>query len=137
MMRSLKVKVVGDPGVGKTSLLAQIYCENSSPDDENRLDPASVPPVLDSYLINTTIDQENYVVTFWDTCTIRSSDEFDLSKVRPLEYRDTDVFLVCFDISCPNSFQNISTVWAPELKHYMPGTPVVVVGNKADLRSKG
>jgi small GTP-binding protein len=136
-MRALKVKVVGDSNVGKTSLLSRIYCENSSSEDANQLVSATIPPVLDSYLINMIIDHENYVVTFWDTCTMRSSDEFDLSKVRPLEYKETDVFLACFDISSPNSFQNISTVWAPELKHYMPGTPMIVVGNKMDLRSNG
>ncbi|EDO42190.1 predicted protein [Nematostella vectensis] len=97
--------------------------------------PKSIPPVQESFYTNFSYDRVNYIVTYWDTCTLARTEELDLSKLRPLEYRDTDVFIICFDITNPTSFQNVSTVWVPELKHYMPETPVLVVGNKKDMRT--
>ncbi|KAK3749905.1 hypothetical protein QZH41_017361 [Actinostola sp. cb2023] len=96
----------------------------------------ALPSVLESFFINTTVNRESYIVTYWDTCTMRSLNDMhmDLIKLKPLEYENTDVFLACFDVSNPTSFQNISTVWVPEVKHYVPGTPLIVVGNKVDLR---
>ena len=131
-MRRLKVKVVGDGNVGKTSFLVRWYHENFPDQDETPLFPGRekiLPSVQDPFFTNMTVDRANYVLTFWDTI---SGAEF--LKFRPMEYEETDVFLVFFDLSNPTSFQNVSTVWVPELKHYMPGTPILVVGNKTDLR---
>jgi GTPase SAR1 family protein len=35
----------------------------------------------------------------------------------------------------PTSFRNIENKWIRELKHYMPNTPVILVGTKSDLRN--
>lgn len=132
-MRRLKIKVVGDGSVGKTSFLIRWYYENFPDQDDTPLFPGReriLPSVQDTFFTNMTVDRESYVLTFWDTLCGP-----DFLKFRPLEYEDTDVFLVFFDISNPTSFQNVSTVWVPELKHYMPGTPILVVGNKTDLRT--
>ena len=132
-MRRLKIKVVGDGSVGKTSFLIRWYYENFPDQDDTPLFPGReriLPSVQDTFFTNMTVDRESYVLTFWDTLC-----GADFQKFRPLEYEETDVFLVFFDISNPTSFQNVSTVWVPELKHYMPGTPILVVGNKTDLRT--
>jgi GTPase SAR1 family protein len=42
--------------------------------------------------------------------------------------------LLCFSIDNPDSFENIPLVWIPELKKYLPKTPIILVGNKKDLR---
>ena len=68
-------------------------------------------------------------LALWDT---PGCDE--LSFLRQLSYPDKDVALVCFSISDPESFQNVKKRWIPELNHYSPGTPVVLVGLKKDLR---
>jgi len=132
-MRRLKLKVVGDGSVGKTSFLIRWYNENFACEDDTPLFPGRariLPAVQDPFFTNTTVDHVSYVLTFWDTIC-----GADFLKFRPMEYEETDVFLVFFDISSPSSFQNVSTVWVPELKHYMPTTPVLVVGNKTDLRT--
>ncbi|CAG7834321.1 unnamed protein product [Allacma fusca] len=59
----------------------------------------------------------------------------DYDKLRPLSYPRTDVFLICFAIDSPDSYLHVTTKWAPELKHYNPDTPFVLVGTKADLRN--
>lgn len=58
----------------------------------------------------------------------------DYDTVRLLSYQDTDVFLLCFAVDSPESFQNISEKWAPEVKHVCPGVPFVLVATKAELR---
>lgn len=56
---------------------------------------------------------------------------------RPLSYTDADVVLVCFSISNPISFQNVRDKWKPEVSHFCPHVPVVLVGLKKDLRTNG
>ena len=132
-MRRLKIKIVGDGNVGKTCFLIRWYNDNFPPSpSENRPDfPGdSVPSVQDPFYSSLTVDRKSYVLTYWDT--LRGT---DYQKFRCMEYEETDVFLACFDIANPSSFQNVSTVWVPELKHYMPETPILVVGNKKDLRT--
>jgi len=41
---------------------------------------------------------------------------------------------MCFSIAAPISLQNIPYKWAPEMKHFCPNVPIILVGNKKDLR---
>jgi len=43
---------------------------------------------------------------------------------------------VCFAIDCPNSLENVMDKWYPEVLHFCPYTPLVLVGLKTDLRNK-
>lgn len=58
----------------------------------------------------------------------------DYDRLRPLSYPQTDVFLVCYSVVNPASFDNVRAKWSPEIKHNNPETPVVLVGTKLDLR---
>ena len=57
--------------------------------------------------------------------------------MRPLSYPGTDIFLACFAVNSPTSFDNIKSKWVPEIRHYCPDTPIVLLGMKADLRFSG
>ena len=46
------------------------------------------------------------------------------------------MFLLGFSVTSQTSFQNIRSKWEPEIKHYCPNTPIVLVGLKNDLRSQ-
>jgi Ras-related C3 botulinum toxin substrate 1 len=52
---------------------------------------------------------------FLDTCT-RTDVAYVrwCSRLRPLSYPQTDIFLVCFSVVSPASFENIKTKWLPE-----------------------
>jgi small GTP-binding protein len=45
-----------------------------------------------------------------------------------------DVFLVCFSLISPTSLDNVRAKWHPEIRHYCPNVPIVLVGTKEDLR---
>ena len=42
---------------------------------------------------------------------------------------------MCFSIDSPDSLENIPDKWTPEVKHFCPNVPIILVGNKKDLRN--
>lgn len=59
-------------------------------------------------------------------------DDFD--PLRSLCYPDSDVFLLCFSVINPTSFQNISQKWLPEIRRFCPEAPLILVGTQSDRR---
>ncbi|MGH0147372.1 UNVERIFIED_CONTAM: hypothetical protein FKN15_067439 [Acipenser sinensis] len=57
----------------------------------------------------------------------------DYDRLRPLSYPMTDVFLICFSVVNPASFQNVREEWVPELKEYAPNVPFLLIGTQIDL----
>ena len=68
-------------------------------------------------------------LALWDT-----AGQEDYDRLRPLSYPDTDVILICFSIDSADSFRNITDKWIPEVNHFCPHAPIILVGNKMDLR---
>ncbi|THF99899.1 hypothetical protein TEA_019497 [Camellia sinensis var. sinensis] len=111
----IKCVTVGDGAVGKTCLLIS-YTSNTFPTDY-------VPTVFDNFSANVMVDGQ----------TVNLGQE-DYNRLRPLSYRGADVFLLAFSLISRPSFENISKKWVPELRHYAPSVPIVLVGTKLDLR---
>lgn len=120
-MQTLKCVVVGDGAVGKTCLLIS-YTTNQFPADY-------VPTVFDNYTVTVMIGDEPYTLGLFDT-----AGQEDYDRLRPLSYPSTDVFLVCFSVISPPSFENVKEKWFPEVHHHCPGVPCLVVGTQVDLR---
>lgn len=53
-----------------------------------------------------------------------------------MSYTDADVVLICFSISNPISLQNVKEKWKPEVSHFCPRVPIVLVGLKKDTRTE-
>lgn len=51
-----------------------------------------------------------------------------------MAYPETDVIILCFSVVRPDSMENVKTKWIPELKKYLPNTPIILVGTQCDLR---
>src|SRR3954447_22197519 len=85
---------------------------------------------FDNYSASVMVDGKPISLGLWDT-----AGQEDYDRLRPLSYPQTDVFLVCFSIVSQTSLLNIKAKWIPELRHHSPGTPVLLVGMKADLRN--
>jgi Ras family protein A len=45
------------------------------------------------------------------------------------------VLLICYAVSDPDSLENVPEKWVPEVRHFCPGVPFVLVGCKSDLRA--
>ena len=60
-------------------------------------------------------------------------DDFD--ALRPLCYPGTNIFLLCFSVVSPTSFNNIVEKWVPEIRRHAPGSPLMLVGTQCDLRN--
>ncbi|XP_078094360.1 ras-like GTP-binding protein Rho1 [Mustelus asterias] len=117
-----KLVVVSDGGCGKTSLLCVL--------SKDEFPEGYVPTVFDTYVADIVIDGKPVELALWDT-----AGQEDYDRLRPLSYPDTDVTLVCFSVDTPDSLSNNLDKWMPEVKHFCPSVPVVLVGNKRDLRS--
>ncbi|BHF59328.1 Rho GTPase [Sparganum proliferum] len=58
----------------------------------------------------------------------------DYDRLRPLSYPQTDIFLICFSVVNPASFENAREKWYGELQHHCPNVPFLLVGTQSDLR---
>ncbi|KAL8160509.1 hypothetical protein V2J09_002046 [Rumex salicifolius] len=117
----IKCVTVGDGAVGKTCLLIS-YTSNTFPTDY-------VPTVFDNFSANVVVDGATINLGLWDT-----AGQEDYNRLRPLSYRGADVFILAFSLISKASYENVAKKWIPELKHYAPGVPIVLVGTKIDLR---
>ena len=117
-----KLVIVGDGACGKTCLLI-VFSKDQFPE-------VYVPTVFENYVADIEVDNKTVELALWDT-----AGQEDYDRLRPLSYPDTDVILMCFSIDSPDSLENIPEKWAPEVRHFCPKVPIILVGNKKDLRN--
>jgi small GTP-binding protein len=117
----IKVVVVGDGAVGKTSLLCR-YANNYFPEHD------FLPTIFDNFSTNTVYMNQTFNVSLWDTA---GSEDYD--RLRPLSYRGADIFMLCVDLVNAHSLQN-GAKWLEELTDHAPGVPILLCGTKMDLR---
>ncbi|GJJ69121.1 hypothetical protein EMPS_01467 [Entomortierella parvispora] len=70
-------------------------------------------------------------LSLWDT-----AGQEDYDRLRPLSYPESDVVLMCFSLDAPQSLENLTEKWHPELAHFLERVPKIVVGLKSDLRDE-
>ncbi|KAG7492970.1 hypothetical protein MATL_G00020860 [Megalops atlanticus] len=119
--RKVKCVLVGDGAVGKTSLIVS-YTTNGYPTEY-------IPTAFDNFAAVVAVDGKPVKLQLCDTA---GQDEFD--KLRPLCYTNADIFLLCFSVVSPSSFQNITEKWVPEIRRHSSQAPMVLVGTQSDLR---
>lgn len=52
-----------------------------------------------------------------------------------LTVRSSDIILMCFSIDSPDTLENVQEKWNPHVRRNCPDVPVILVGNKRDLRN--
>lgn len=57
---------------------------------------------FDNYTASVMVDGNPIILGLWDT-----AGQEDYERLRPLSYPQTDVFLICFSVVSPPSFDNV------------------------------
>lgn len=114
--RTIRVLVLGDSGVGKTSFITTLFSEISYP-KENLLEPVLLPPNLclscpDVY--TELVDTHNSLTNLVET----------VGK--------SDIILLMYDLSNPETVERLSTYWLRVISGINSIIPVVLCGNKLD-----
>ncbi|MEE6513348.1 hypothetical protein FKM82_020921, partial [Ascaphus truei] len=117
-----KLVIVGDGACGKTCLLI-VFSRNEFPE-------SYIPTLFENYVADIEVDGKRVELILWDT-----AGQEDYDRLRTLSYPDTNVILMCFSIASPDSLINITEKWTPEVKRFYPNVPIILVGNKKDLRN--
>lgn len=122
LKEEIKCVIVGDGAVGKTCLLIT-YSTSSFPGAEY------IPTIFDNYVAKVMVNNKVIQLNLWDT-----AGQEDYDRLRPMSYPQTNIFLVCYSVDSKTSLQNVETKWFPEIRHYCPETPIILVATKTDLR---
>eukprot|EP00054_Salpingoeca_dolichothecata_P036565 m.7910 g.7910 ORF g.7910 m.7910 type:complete len:201 (-) comp6837_c1_seq1:49-651(-) len=123
--RLLKVLILGDGGVGKSSLMNRFV--------NNTYDSQSFHTIGVEFLNKEiTVEDETYTMQIWDTA---GQERF--KSLRTPFYRGSDCCLLTFDVGDASSFENVP-MWKKEFLHYAdirdPSKfAFVLLGNKCDV----
>lgn len=118
----MKMIVIGDGNVGKSCFVSRLST-GSFPGEY-------LPSVVEDYRSERLVNGTRFKIVLHDT-----PGQEDYDRFRPWFYRGTHVFLVFFDVWCRTSFESVTERWVPEVKELVPGSPILLVGSKIDLRS--
>jgi GTPase SAR1 family protein len=109
--RTIRVLILGDSGVGKTTFITTLFSEVSYP-TENFLQPVMCISSTDVY------------TELIDSHTSRTNLAEVISK--------SDIVLLMYDVTNQETVDRISTYWMRVISGVNSHIPVVIVGNKLD-----
>lgn len=117
-----KVTLIGDSGVGKSSLISR-YISGIFVDQMESSSSASYSQK--EYEVNG----KKVRLNIWDT----AGQEKFLSLTRNF-YKDAVIIILVYDITNRQSFEDLKNIWYPEIQKYGEKTKILaIVGNKSDL----
>jgi small GTP-binding protein len=121
---SIKVVLVGESGVGKTSIISQFTTKKFDPHRETSLSAQFISKTVNFQDLGKEIKFD-----IWDT--VGQEKYRSLAKIF---YKDAKVIVFVYDITTEYSFNELKNYWYEETKSNTDGNPILaVVGNKIDL----
>ncbi|KAH9480307.1 ERMES complex Ca(2+)-binding regulatory GTPase gem1 [Psilocybe cubensis] len=120
MRRDVRILLVGDEGVGKSTIVTSLIKESFVPHVQHIVPEVTIPP---------EVTPEN-VTTYIVDSGAGPQDRVRLES----EIRKAHVICVVYSIDNPGSFDRIPTYWLPHFRQLGVNVPVILVGNKIDLR---
>lgn len=117
-----KIVIMGNTGVGKTSLLHRYT--------QNRFDPKNTTSTTGAFFVTKKVYVDGIKVRLqlWDTA---GQERF--RSMAPMYYRGANAALLLYDITNASSFDDVRG-WLEELKkNCSPELIIYIVGSKADL----
>ncbi|XP_059307588.1 ras-related protein RABC2a-like [Lycium ferocissimum] len=124
---SFKILLVGDSGVGKSSLLLSFISHQYPPQDLS-------PTVgVDFKIRMLTVGGKRLKLTIWDTA---GQERF--GALTSSYYRGAHGIILVYDVTRRETFMNLSETWAKDIKSYStnPECIKMLVGNKVDRDSE-
>ncbi|XP_035236353.1 ras and EF-hand domain-containing protein isoform X1 [Anguilla anguilla] len=119
-----KIVLAGDAAVGKSSLLMRL-CKNEFREN------GSTTLGVDFQMKTLVVDGEPTVLQLWDTA---GQERF--RSIAKSYFRRADGVLLLYDITCERSFLNVRE-WIDMIEDIsQDNIPIMLVGNKADLREQ-
>ena len=129
----LKIAVLGDANVGKTCIIHTFTRNGQFDVFGDRLGRCSDP--FHSFLSCVELDGEIFRLFFWNVSSPTEVTTCVESRTVMFPYdKGIDISMIVFSVSDPSSFSSVKNKWIPELKHDHPKVPIVLVGNKIDMR---
>jgi len=121
---NFKIIIIGDSGVGKSSLLKRAV--------QNRFDESYQATIgFEFLLMHYKINELKFKLQIWDTC----GQEMYRSLVQGF-YRNTSLAIIVYDVNNPKSFEGLE-VWLKDLRQQTEQEiPIFIVGNKSDMEKK-
>uniref|UniRef100_UPI0037E7BAEC rho-related GTP-binding protein RhoV-like n=1 Tax=Semicossyphus pulcher TaxID=241346 RepID=UPI0037E7BAEC len=113
--------LVGDGAVGKTSMIIS-YIFNGYNSEYRQT----------AFDVFTGLVHVNGLPTRIKLIDTAGQEEF--GHLRSLCYAHVDVFILCFSLVNPVSFDNITSKWIPQIRAGNPTSPIILVGTQSDLR---
>jgi Ras-related protein Rab-5C len=120
----LKIIIVGEPAVGKTSLVMRFISNRFSKDYRS---------TIGTNIFMKNIELENGIIklTLWD---IAGQEKW--LNMRHKYYRGAQGAIIVGDLTRKNTFNQLKDFWYKDLKKYLKSIPIILIGNKNDLESQ-
>lgn len=123
--KAYRIVLAGDAAVGKSSFLLR-FCKN-----EFKVHSSTTLGV-DFQMKTLVVDGEPTLFQIWDTA---GQERF--RSIAKSYFRRADGVLLLYDVSCEKSFLNVRE-WVDMIEDVSPeDIPIMLVGNKSDLRQEG
>ncbi|TFY74601.1 hypothetical protein EWM64_g9410 [Hericium alpestre] len=120
MRRDVRILLVGDEGVGKSTIVMSLIKESYVAQVQHVVPEVTIPPEVTPENVTT------YIVDSGATPQDKQHLEIEIRKAH--------VICVVYSIDNPHSFDRIPTYWLPYFRQLGVNVPVILVGNKIDLR---
>jgi len=116
---------LGDPGVGKTSIIVTLISDNFPRQVQKTYHPVTISP--DHYLLPNKVYTQ-----LIDTPSGKQEEQNNDTQIEKAH-----IIILVYDVMVDESIKRLNSYWMPRISKINEKVPVIFVGNKVDLRLKG
>ncbi|WFC95153.1 ERMES complex Ca(2+)-binding regulatory GTPase gem1 [Malassezia brasiliensis] len=120
MRREIRVVLAGDPGTGKSTLITSLIKETFVED---------VQEIVPELTLPADVSPEGVTTKIVDTYP-----HSEYEERQETELRRANVIVLVYSVIDTESFERIPSYWLPYIRSLGINVPVILVGNKVDMR---